>query len=134
MFGATQKTLVLIGLAVIAVVYAGMNVHAWAWWETAGTLREQYDATIIGLNGLAGLLMIIGGAFGAENYYRDLRGDNLPGGGGMAASLPSPSLRVDREAFFSTTGSAAGYDLAIKLGFVILLCGHALIVYSRAMS
>lgn len=35
---------------------------------------------------------------------------------------------------YSVEGASAGYDLAIKVGFVILLCGHALIVYSRAVT
>ncbi|MBK1729642.1 hypothetical protein [Halorhodospira halophila] len=136
MFGATQKALALIVLGVVGVIYAGMNVHEWAWWQTAGTQREQYDAVIIGLNGLAGLCMIIGGAFGGDRYYRDTHeGDWLGGsGGGGAALAPRMPLRIDREIFFSTQGSAAPFDLAIKLGFVILLCGHALIVYSRAVS
>ncbi|MFW6345764.1 MAG: hypothetical protein ACOC0M_05500 [Halomonas sp.] len=133
MVSATQKTLGLIGLAVIAVIYAGMNVHDWAWWQTAGTQREQYDAMIIGLNGLAGLCIAIGGALGANSYYRDARGDDWTGGG-SAAVAPRLPLRIDREIFYDTQGQSARFDLAIKLGFVILLCGHALIVYSRAVS
>lgn len=132
MSGSNLKALGLIGLGLVAVILAATNLSAWAWWETAGTQREMYDALIIGLNGLAGVCLIVGGALGADPY-RDSSRDDMPGpGGALPAMGGAPS--VLREMFYTTEGKVAGYELAIRLGFVILLCGHALIVYSRAVT
>lgn len=132
MSSANLKVLGLIGLGLVAVILAANNLSAWAWWETSGTQREMYDALIIGFNGLAGVCLIVGGALGADPY-RGSSQEDLPGpGGALSAVGDGPS--VFREIFYETEGASAGYDLAIKLGFVILLCGHALIVYSRAIT
>ncbi len=133
MSSSSLKALGVVGLGVLAVLFAGANVSDWAWWETAGTQREQYDAVIIGLNGLAGLCIALGGAFGASRYYRDVESGSGPAGGGLAATAREP-VRIDRELFYDAAGSSAGFDLAIKLGFVVLLGGHALIVVSRALT
>ncbi len=132
MSSSNLKVLGLIGLGVVVVILAANNLSAWAWWETSGTQREMYDALIIGFNGLAGVCLIVGGALGADPYRDSSRDDTPEAGGAVLAISDGPS--VFREMFYDAEGASAGYDLAIKLGFVILLCGHALIVYSRAVT
>ena len=132
MLDAKAKVLGLIALGVAAVVLAATNLSAWAWWENAGTQREMYDALIIGFNGFAAICIIVGGALGAAPFRKD-SGDDHPGpSASLLSAHEGPS--VIREMFYDIDGDAGGYELAIRLGFVLLLCGHALIVYSRMLT